>query len=926
MHSPPGTPSPALLLPTKLFVPQAGEETVARPRLRQLLSDGAGTRLVLVSAPAGSGKTTLVADWLREWGGPSGWVSLDPIDDDPLTFLRYLTEALEGMAKGGGERTRILLGLTPPPPAELLVGTLLAELTESGAQGVLVLDDYHVLSSPLVHELMTLLVERAPPGVTFLVISRNDPPLPLARLRARGHLREVREADLRFRPQEAASLLSRFSRVRLTEETVGNLVDRTEGWAVGLQLAALALRGAGDPSAFVSGFRGTHAYVADYLTDEVLAGIPGEIQRFLVETSVLKRMTGPLCDAALQRTGSQDVLESLARANLFLVPLDGERRWFRYHHLFADLLRRRLPGAPEGVAPNGEGPAAEILRRAASWCEEHGQVDDAVEYSVRAGAVERAAELVARHGVDALSRGEVTGVLGWLRLLPQALVRSSPDHCILGAWAHSLLEDPETMGVYATTAAEAWRAGSRPFPYVDHVEIHARITGAEARAVLAGNPASAIPEVEGLRPDIPEGSGALRTAGGIVLGELLALTGRHREALVAHGEASDLAGEMAFGLLQVTSATGRAENLLAMGRVREALALVEPFLEARPGEGGVLGTRLGNLAALRALAALEVDDLPSVDSWVSRAWGGLGGNPDLEEGWRSAGRLGRASYPGMHSTGRGVLHAHLAQFGAWIRSGEVDRSLDRLARMGEAAPEPAPVVHALKDWIEVLCWERREETQRLARWAPTDPSSTESAFWNDLRRLTRARAALAIRDGGSAEEFLLPLEEELREREAHLLLVPALLLRAEALADRHRRVEAQALLREALGLTAREERMGPWLDARSAVVPLLEEAVGRGEASAEALDHATQILFRRRASGPSQGDPGGETGAVPLSDRELAVLRLVAAGRTNEEIARALFLAVGTVKKHTHNIYGKLGVRNRTGAVDRARQMGLLEG
>ncbi len=916
----------ALLLPTKLFVPQSGEAFVVRPRLRDLLSDGAGHRMVLVSAPAGSGKTTLVADWLRAWGGPSAWISLDPGDDDPQTFLRYVAEAVEGILEGAGARTGMLLGLTPPPSVEFLAGTLLTEMTASGGRGVLVLDDYHLLSNPSVHELTTFLVERAPPGITLLVISRNDPPLPLARLRARGHLREIREAELRFRMDEAASLLARFSHAELSEETVSTLVDRTEGWAVGLQLAALALKGTEDPGAFVSGFRGTHAYVADYLADEVLAGIPVELQRFMVESSVLKRMTGPLCDHALERTGSQEVLEGLARANLFLVPLDSERRWYRYHHLIADLLRRRLPASSAGAGPDGSRPAEGILARAASWCELHGQVDDAVEYAVRAGAVAQAAELVSRHGVDALSRGEVTGVRRWLRLLPESLILSSPDHCILGAWTHSLLEDPVAMAFHAAAAEEAWGAGSRPYPHVEDVEIHARMTGAEARAVLAGDPESAIPEVSALQSAIPETSGALRTAGAIVLGELLGLTGRHQEALVYHDEARRLAGEMDYGLLRVTSATGVAENLLAMGRLKELRALVEPILAAHPEEAGVLGTRVGNLAAIMAMAALERDDLPEVEARLAMAWAGLGGNPDPEQGWRSAGRLARAAYPAMHSTGRGVLHGHLAQIGAWLRSGASERAAARLDQMREAAPDPAPVTQALTDWAEVLVREARHDSSRLARWSPSDPSPTESAFWNDIRRVTRARAALAARDTASAEQVLAPLVNELRERQANLLLLPAMLLQAEALADRYRGPEAQAMLREALELSASELRLGPWLQARPSVVPLLEECVGRGAASPEALDLATRILTRRRASDSPSRAPGAGTASAMLSDRELAVLRLVAAGRTNEEIAGALFLAVGTVKKHTHNIYGKLGVRNRTGAVEVARRTGLLEG
>lgn len=916
------------ILPTKLFRPLAGPEVVARDRLHDLLSDGVSAQLILVSAAAGAGKTTMVADWARRWDGPTAWLSLDPSDDDPISFLRYLVEAIRGMDPEAAGRAIALLELTPPPPVLAVAGTLVAELAAQATRGVLILDDYHVITRREIHEAVTLLAERAPPGVTLLLISRSDPPLPLARMRARGQLREIRDADLRFRSDEAGSLLSRISGTAPGDEALRTLVVRTEGWAVGLQLAALALRQAPDPGAFVEGFRGTHAFVADYLADEVLARIPEDLQDFLVRSSLLTRMTGPLCDAALGREGSQEVLAALSRANLFLVPLDGERRWYRYHHLFGDLLRRRLPGGavppPQGGPPGSMDPeAVGILERAATWCEHHGQVDDAIEYSLRAGDLHRAADLVARHGVITLSRGEAARILRWLDRLPVERVRSSPDHGVLGAWASLLLEDPASMEAHAAAAEEAWNRGERPFPHVEDVEFHVAFTRAEARALLAGRPELALPELEEIRRRIPERSAALRTAAGIILGERLSLTGRYRDALAAHEAAERTARDGQMELLRVTSATGIAESLLALGRVREVVVLVDE-VTASHAASGVLGSRLGNLAAVKALAALELDDPAGVADAVSRAWGGLGGSPDPEEGWRMAGRLGRDLHPAMHSTGRGVLHTHLAQFGAWLRVGQAEAALRRIGRIRETAPDLAPVVQVLVEWVEVRCREARGDTRGLARWAPADPAPTESALWNDLGHLTRARAALAARDPVTAASFLDPLVEGLRERDAGLLLAPALLLQAEAAADRSRRREARSLVSEALEITAGEGRLGPWLDARPSVLPLLEETVGDAAASTLALNHATRILARRAEVDTPASMEGAGHPASALSDRELSVLRLMAAGRTNREIASALFLAEGTIKKHTHNLFGKMGVRNRTEAVAEARRSGLL--
>jgi LuxR family maltose regulon positive regulatory protein len=335
-----------LLLPTRLFVPVLDPEIVSRDRLLDLLQSASSTRLLLVSAPAGSGKTTLVADWVRRGHRPAAWLSMEAVEADAASFVGGLVEAVGGLAPAASAPARALMASAPPPEPRTIAMALATGLATAAIRATVVLDDYHVVSDPVSHEILTLLIERVPHGLQLVLITRSDPPLPLARMRARRQLREVRAADLRFTDEESARFIAHYCRQDLTSEEVATLTERTEGWAAGLQLAGLALRQAADPGRFVAGFKGTHTYVADFLTDEVLAGIPVEDQRFLVRTSLLRRFTGALCDAALERSGSQPLLESLNRANLFLVPLDAERRWFRFHHLFGDLLRRRALEEP----------------------------------------------------------------------------------------------------------------------------------------------------------------------------------------------------------------------------------------------------------------------------------------------------------------------------------------------------------------------------------------------------------------------------------------------------------------------------------------------------------------------------------------------------------------------------------------------------
>jgi LuxR family transcriptional regulator, maltose regulon positive regulatory protein len=347
---------PGVLLATKLHAPRPRPGFVARPRLLQRLAEGTAHELVLVCTPAGFGKTTLLGDWARRSRQPVAWLSLDEGDNDPARFWRHVAEALDRMLPGVGERVTVLLEGLQPAAFQAVAAALVNELAGVADQVVLVLDDYHLIQASSVHDSLAVLLEHLPPALRLVVASRADPPLPLARLRARGQLVELREADLRFTPEEAAALLRTAVAAELPEAAVAALADRTEGWVAGLQLAALSLRGHADPAAFVAAFSGSHRFVLDYLTEEVLDRQPDEVVRFLLETSVLERLSGALCQAVTGRADSQAVLEEIERAGLFLQPLDDVRGWWRYHQLFADLLRARLaqqqpsrwPAAPGG--------------------------------------------------------------------------------------------------------------------------------------------------------------------------------------------------------------------------------------------------------------------------------------------------------------------------------------------------------------------------------------------------------------------------------------------------------------------------------------------------------------------------------------------------------------------------------------------------
>ena len=405
------------LLATKLHLPAARPGQVLRPRLTARLDEGLARGLVLVCGPAGYGKTVLLADWARRGGPPAAWLSLDAGDNDPARFWRHAVAALDRARPGTGERVAPLLGPPAPSSFQGLVTALINDLAAD--QVLLVLDDYHVISARPVHESLAFLVEHQPPELGVVLASRSDPPLPLARLRARGQLTEIRVAELRFTPAEAAELLQHAGSA-LPDASVAALAARTEGWAAGLALAALSLRGQDDAAAFVAAFTGSHRYVLDYLAEEVLEQQSEQVRSFLLETSVLERLSGSLCDAVTGRPGCQALLESVERAGLFLVPLDEVRGWWRYHHLLADLLRARLQR-------DRPARAAELHRNAAAWYEDHGLADEAIRHATAAGEMTWAARLIEKHFDTVYSlRGEAATIHRWLAAIPASLIESRP--------------------------------------------------------------------------------------------------------------------------------------------------------------------------------------------------------------------------------------------------------------------------------------------------------------------------------------------------------------------------------------------------------------------------------------------------------------------------------------------------------------------
>jgi LuxR family maltose regulon positive regulatory protein len=923
------------LLATKLHVPRPQPGFVPRRRLVEALGEGLARGRVLVCAPAGSGKTALLADWARGGGRPVAWLGLDDGDSDPARFWRYLVVALDGARPGLAER----VGPPPPGSSEGLVMALVNELAaDPGPDEVLlVLDDYHLVDSGPVHSSVAFLLENLPPGLHVVVSSRSDPPLPLARLRARGQLAELRAADLRFTGEEAAALLGEAAGPDLPDAAVAALTARTEGWAAGLQLAGLSLRGQPDKAGFVAAFSGSHRFVLDYLADEVLERQDEQVRAFLLETSVLERLTGELCDAVTGRAGSQAMLQEIERAGLFLVPLDEVRGWWRYHHLFADLLRARLRAEQPG--------RIQALHRAAAvWCEEHDLADDAVRHALAAGDAAWATRLVERHVETLLGRSEGVTLRRWLSALPAESVRGRPRLCLAQAYGAA-------QG-FQTEALEA---------LLDDAEQAFAVSGDEPYEDPAGRPASVL-------ANVPAGIAFLRASLARLRGDAALAAVCNRQALAELGEDEWLMrsfvrwnqagadwldgrlGSAERGLAEVV-----AELRAADEAVRRAGGEPTEVLHAVPGGAefftGFLAMRVcydlgqvqraqGNLDAALATyrQALEAAGESSQSAHAGLAHVGLAQvlyernelDAALDHATRGVTLCRQLGYTPPLATGLAVVarirHAHGGAAGALEAMGEAGQA--GLSPQVAALFNPVPSQRA-----QLLL--AQGDVGAAAQWATAAGLSQddEPDYPNEPAYLLLARVLLAQNDPDPALTLLQRLLGAAAGQGRTGSVIEIQALRALALAACGDHASALGALTDALTRARRHGYVRVLADEGAPMRALLAQLPVARPGQQHAADRIDPgyLAALLRACGPAGAVPQRIRAAAappglaePLTDRELEVLRLLAAGRSNQRIAHDLVVALDTVKKHVTHILGKLGAANRTEAVARARELGLI--
>jgi ATP/maltotriose-dependent transcriptional regulator MalT len=897
------------LLGTKSFVPRPRHGRIERPRLRALLDRGVESKLTLVSAPPGFGKTTLVAEWLA--AGPaaarrSAWLSLDPADNQPSTFWSYVIAALQTVRSGLGAQAATLLEAPQAPAIHTVLAALLNDVATLPEDVVLVLDDYHVIEAREVHDAMTFLLDRLPPRLHLVIATRADPAFPLARLRARRDLVEIRAADLRFTPEEAAAYLNGAMGLHLGASDIAALESRTEGWIAALQLAALSMEGRDDVTGFIAGFAGDDRYIVDYLVEEVLERQPDDVRDFLLETSILSRLTGSLCDAVTTRPGGRAMLEALDRENLFLVPLDDRRRWYRYHHLFADVLHARLLDERAERLP-------ELHRRASDWFERDGHPNEAIHHALAGGDVARAADLIER-AIPAMRQGRREATLRrWFDSLPEDIFRDRPV-LALGAVGARLVSG-DIDGVESRLRdAERWTAaddGSEvPGMVVADEEAFRHVPGQVAiyRAALswaAGDVDSTIGQAQraldlAVDDDLLERGSAAGFLG-LATWSRGDLDDAHRwwteaaERLEEAGHISDVIG----------CSIALADIRLAQGRLRDALRIYERGLElGTASDGGKLrGTSDMHVGVSEVFR--ERNDL-------ARARRHLQASADLD------GHMGLAQNPYRSR----VAMAHVLEL-----DGDLAGALALLDEAEEVyASDYFPNVRPISA-VRARLWIRQRRFDDVRAWARDVGISAQDdlSYLREFEHITMARSLLADTAGDrrgapapSVDDFLERLLEAAAEGGRGRSVIEILCLQAVARGRRGDLASALVPLEQALALAEPEGFVRIFLDEGAPMMALLKAAGIQGIPST----YARELLSGAR---PSDGRAGVRP-ELPeqLSEREAEVLRLLATDLSGPEIAAELVVSLNTVRSHTKNIYSKLGVNDRRAAVRRAKELDLL--
>jgi LuxR family maltose regulon positive regulatory protein len=902
------------LLTTKLYIPPTRLELVPRLGLVERLNEGLHGKLTLISAPAGFGKTTLVSEWVDhlQRDDPNenqskhkiAWLSLDKNDKELSRFLTYIVAALnkaEGNEISFGTGTLGMLQFPQLPAPESILTAFINEIVQIPDKIILILDDYHTVESQPIDDALSFLIEHLPPNLHLVIVTRTDPPLPLARLRARDQLNEFRAADLRFTPSEATEFLNQVIGLGLSIEDISTLEARTEGWIAGLQLLAVSIQGREDPSRLIQSFSGSHHFVLDYLIEEVLEKQPEHIQTFLLKTAILDQLTGPLCNALTSRQDSQEILEELEHDNLFIIPIDAERRWYRYHHLFADLLRQRLHKTQTEHAP-------ELHLQASKWHEKEKYFDKAIEHAFLAEEYHRAAELIDKNVEAIWQSKEFTNMRNWLSELPSELLTAKPQLCILYAWDQFASGQLVTADQYLQTAEEALDANSGQPPDPAQTRLKGRMFAIRAfMAAYLGDIKGIIQSAHQALEHLPEEELTWRSLAVIALGDAYVLTRGLPEVLKVRLEARELSRASGNIYLFITAGLKLASALRQQGHLQQVVDICHSLTQHAKEHGIHQTYIIGWLLAIWGETLAELNELDEAKSKAS----------DVSALVEQAGDEGMMGW------------SLLSLIRIFFSRGELDSAREIINKIqgNLTAYEKFPMVAHHTSYWQVRTWLAQGKVEKASRWAEERHLSAdrESKRLMSVDYLAFLRILIAQGRLDEAQILLDPIIEMTEQRGHTTRLIEILILKALASEASGETSEAMEAIEQALTVAEPGGFIRIFVDEGPPMAKLLYEAISRRISPR----YAGRLLAAFPDTKPEQitspKRPALEFELIePLSEREIEVLHLISEGMTNKEIASKLFLSLNTIKVHTRNINSKLGTHNRTESVARARLLGLL--
>ena len=893
-----------MLLKTKLHIPASRAEIVSRSGLEAQLEVVPLPVFILVSAAAGFGKTTLLSNWSGNSSRPIAWVSLDEGDNDPVRFLSYLSSALMTVDTSVGDDALAALESPQPAAIDAMLTLLINDIAGFDGELTLVLDDYHLITSDAIHQAMSQMIERLPANMQLIIATRVDPPFPLARLRASGRMTELRARDLRFSLQETAAFLRDLMGLELSESQLARLDARTEGWVAGVQMAALSMQGKQDFSAFLDGFEGSNRYILDYMLEEVLEQQPRDMQQFLMQTSILRKMNGELCDWLTGGANGQEILHQLEDANLFLIPLDDEREWYRYHHLFSGLLSHRLSIESPELLNEGHS-------RASDWNETHGYMLEAMHHARACGNEERIIDLLEANALDLIYRGANQTLSRWLDELSTEQISTRPQLILALAWAAVFNGDLNSTKRYLAQTREALSKEHLPVG-PERSEIEGQIESIQAYlAWFQADVSSATKHSQRALKLIPQGESLTRAWAMQVYGAMLRSTGQLEESEAPLVEAVQMYQRLGSFHLMLDAVWELMVLEHLLGKLRRVNERCEETFSLLRGDDRFAHRRAPALSYIhgrKALILLEWNDLSGAHDHALQG-------VDLADRWGMVDAVVQCN-----SILARVLRAQ----------GEFEASLEVLAHAKHASSAISGWYVQMLEAHEALTFLESGSVEAAKYWLDHCSIQLQDAvqFPRDFefRVLARLQLGYAQLERLPPPTDLIPLLERLEEMYescgAITPLLETLIMKALALELQGQHEPGLQVLSRALQFGQHEGYIGVFLMFNDPLRRMLDKLPKTAGTSL----YLGKILASFQPAAAKLSQPPGRMAVLvePLSERELDVLRYLNSALTSAEIADELYIAVSTVRSHIKSIYQKLGVHRRLEAVERARELDLL--